>query len=80
TTNDAAVLQFDFIPLGDTLKFDYVFASEEYNVYVGGGVNDVFAFLLSGPNPAGGNYVDANLALLPGTTTPVSINTVNNGS
>lgn len=80
TTNDAAVLQFDFIPLGDTLKFDYVFASEEYNVYVGGGVNDVFAFLLSGPNPAGGNYVNANLALLPGTSTPVSINTVNNGS
>lgn len=78
-TNDAAILQFDFIPLGDTLKFNYVFGSEEYNDFVGGSVNDVFAFLLSGPNPAGGNYVDYNIALLPGTTTPVSINTVNNG-
>ncbi len=80
TTNDAAVLQFDFIPSGDTLKFDYVFGSEEYNEFVNGGVNDVFAFLISGPNPLGGNYVDFNIALIPGTGTPVSINTVNNGN
>lgn len=79
-TNDAAILQFDFVPLGDTLKFNYVFGSEEYNEYVNGGVNDVFAFLLSGPNPAGGNYADFNIALIPGTNTPVSINTVNNGN
>lgn len=79
STNDAAILQFDFIPLGDTLKFNYVFGSEEYNEYVNGGVNDVFAFLLTGPNPAGGTYNNYNIALLPGTTTPVSINTVNNG-
>lgn len=79
-TRDAAVLTFDFIPLGDTLKFNYVFGSEEYNEFVNGGVNDVFAFLLSGPNPAGGNYVNQNIALLPNSTVPVSINTVNNGN
>jgi len=79
-TNDAAVLSFDFIPLGDTLKFSYVFGSEEYNEFVNGGVNDVFAFLLTGPNPGGGSYNNTNIALLPGTTVPVSINTVNNGN
>lgn len=79
-TNDAAILQFDFIPLGDTLKFNYVFGSEEYNEFVNGSVNDVFAFLLTGPNPAGGMYNNYNIALLPGTSTPVSINTVNNGN
>lgn len=78
TTNDAAVLQFDFIPSGDTLKFDYVFGSEEYNEFVNGGVNDAFAFLITGPNPLGGNYNDQNIALLPNGTV-VSINTVNNG-
>src|SRR5690606_6352799 len=78
TTNDAAVLQFDFIPSGDTLKFDYVFGSEEYNEFVNGGVNDAFAFLITGPNALGGNYNDQNIALLPNGTV-VSINTVNNG-
>ena len=31
TTYDAAVLEFDFIPESDTLRFKYVFGSEEYN-------------------------------------------------
>lgn len=79
TTEDAAILQFDFIPSGDTIKFDYVFGSEEYNDFVDGSYNDVFAFLISGPNPTGGNYVDQNIALIPNSITPVSINTVNNG-
>jgi gliding motility-associated-like protein len=77
TTFDAAILQFDFIPTSDTLRFRYVFGSEEYPEYVGGGVNDAFGFFISGPNPLGGNYVDQNLAITPGSTTPVTINTVN---
>lgn len=28
-TDDACVLEFDFVPLGDSIKFNYVFASEE---------------------------------------------------
>lgn len=78
-SQDAAVLEFDFIPSTDTLKFNYIFGSDEYPEYVGS-FNDVFAFFLSGPNPAGGNYVSQNIALIPGTTTPVSINNVNFGS
>jgi len=79
-TNNAAVLTFSFIPLGDTIKFRYVFASEEYNEYVCSSFNDVFGFFLSGPNPAGGNYNNTNIALIPGTSNIVAINSVNNGS
>ncbi|MFH2143717.1 MAG: choice-of-anchor L domain-containing protein, partial [Bacteroidota bacterium] len=71
-TTDVTILEFDFIPAGDTLKFDFIFCSEEYPEYVFS-FNDVFAFFLSGPNPSGGNYTNYNIALLPGTTTPVSI-------
>jgi hypothetical protein len=80
TTNDAAVLEFDFIPASDTLEFKYVFGSEEYLEYVNSSFNDVFAFFLSGPNPLGGSYANENVAIVPGTTVPVSINNVNNAS
>jgi Bacterial Ig-like domain (group 2)/Abnormal spindle-like microcephaly-assoc'd, ASPM-SPD-2-Hydin len=68
TTNDAAVLEFDFVPKTSTLTFSYVFASDEYNEFVGQ-FNDVFGFFVNGNN----------IALLPNVTppTPVSINTVN---
>ena len=75
---NAAVLEFDFVPLSDTIKFNYVFGSEEYLEFVNGGVNDAFAFFLTGPNPAGGNYNSQNIALVPGTNTPVTIDNVNN--
>lgn len=77
---DATVLQFDFVPLSDTIRFRYIFASEEYPRYVCSKYNDVFAFFISGPDPAGGSYVKKNIALIPGTALPVSINSVNNGS
>ena len=67
-TNDAAVLEFDFIPTASTVSFSYVFASEEYPEYVNQ-FNDVFAFFVNGKN----------IALIPGTTTPVSIDNVNGG-
>jgi gliding motility-associated-like protein len=79
-TNNAAVVTFSFTPVSDTIKFRYVFASNEYPVYVCSGFNDVFAFFLSGPNPGGGNYNNTNIALIPGTNTPVMINSVNAGN
>ena len=78
-TEDMCRLEFDIIPLCDTLSLDYVFASEEYPEYVCSEYNDAFAFFISGPNPAGGNYVAENVAIIPGTTIPVAINTVNGG-
>ncbi len=76
TTYDASILEFDFIPIGDTVKFSYVFASEEYNEFVNTQYNDVFAFFIRGPGIVG--Y--PNIALIPSTLTPVSINNVNNGN
>ena len=80
TSRDAAVLEFDFKPISDTIMFNYIFASEEYPEYAppnSSSFNDAFAFLLTGPNPAGGTYNNVNIALIPGTSTPVSINNVN---
>jgi len=79
-TNDACVLEFDITPIGNVLSFYYIFGSEEYNEYVCSSVNDIFGFLITGPDPLGGNYTKENIALIPGTNIPVSINTLNNGS
>ncbi len=79
TVQDAAVLQFDFQPLTDTLRFRYVFGSEEYPEYVCSGFNDVFGFFISGPNPTGANYSNYYLARIPGTYLPVSIYSINPG-
>jgi gliding motility-associated-like protein len=76
---DEAILEFDFIPVSDSIRFRYVFASEEYPEYVNSHFNDVFGFFISGPNPAGGSYNSTNIALIPGTDTSVSINNVNDG-
>ncbi|WP_448547172.1 choice-of-anchor L domain-containing protein [Thalassotalea fusca] len=69
-THDAAFITFDFETTTGNLFFDYVFASEEYNEFVNSTLNDVFAFFVDG----------VNIALIPGTDTPVSINTVNGGN
>lgn len=79
-TFNASVITFQFTPIGDTIKFRYVFGSMEYPGFVCSGFNDVFGFLLSGPNPAGGNYNNTNIALIPNTTIPVTINNVNAGN
>lgn len=68
STNDAAVLTFDFQTTSGDLFFNYVFASEEYNEYVDSSFNDVFAFFVDGEN----------IAKAPDGQT-VSINNVNCG-
>ncbi|MGB3946976.1 MAG: choice-of-anchor L domain-containing protein, partial [Bacteroidia bacterium] len=77
TLYDAAILEFDFVPLSDTIKFRYVFGSEEYMEFANSSYNDVFGFFISGPNPSGGNYTNQNIALIPNSSTPVTINNVN---
>lgn len=80
TIYDPCILEFDIIPQGSVLKFDYVFASEEYPEWVCSKFNDVFGFFITGPNPQGGNYNSKNIAIVPGTNTlPVAINTINPG-
>ncbi|MGH8628111.1 MAG: choice-of-anchor L domain-containing protein [Gammaproteobacteria bacterium] len=67
-TNDATVLEFDFVPSGGQVFFQYLFASEEYNEFVGSQFNDVFGFFINGVNCATVGVV------------PVSVNTINNGN
>jgi len=74
---NAARLEFDFVPQSDSISFNFVFGSEEYLEFVNGGVNDAFGFFISGPNPAGGNFVDQNIAIIPGTVLPVTIDNLN---
>ena len=76
---DRCLLEFTLTPTGDTVEFEYVFGSEEYTNFVCSNFNDAFGFFVSGPNPAGGNYVKRNVALVPNTLTPVSIGTINGG-
>lgn len=77
--NEAAVLEFDFVPLTDSVAIKYVFASEEYLEYANTSFNDVFGFFLSGPGISGPFSNGAvNLATVPGTSTPVSVNSINN--
>lgn len=78
--NDAAVLEFDFVAAGDSVRFQYVWGSEEYPEFVNSSFNDVFGFFLSGPGIAGPYSLNAiNIALVPGTTLPVTIDNVNAG-
>jgi hypothetical protein len=71
-TFNAATLEIQFIPMSDTVKFNYVFGSEEYPEFVGSEFNDLFAFFIAGPGITG----QKNIALLPNGT-PVTINNVN---
>ncbi|MDR2223831.1 MAG: choice-of-anchor J domain-containing protein [Flavobacteriaceae bacterium] len=74
TSKNATVLEFDFIPMVDTLKFDFIFASNEYGQYQCNW-SDIFAFLLTDLTT---NEV-SNLAVIPGTNTPVSVTNIRNG-
>ncbi|MDH7913281.1 choice-of-anchor L domain-containing protein, partial [Winogradskyella sp. SYSU M77433] len=77
-TNDATYIQFDFVPLANSISFDFLMASEEYN---GGSFecnySDAFAFFLTDSNG-----VTTNLAVLPGTNTPITVTNIHqaNGS
>lgn len=72
-TMDACALEFDLVPSCDELNINYVFASEEYPQFVGSTYNDIFAFFISGPGITG----TVNIATIPNTNTPVTINNVN---
>jgi len=72
-TYDAAILEFDFVTVSEDLTFRFVFASEEYDEYVGSKYNDVFGFFI---NKVGSNHV-TNVARLEDDLTPITINTIN---
>lgn len=72
---NATILEFDFIPLGNHISFDYIFSSEQYLSNPSSNqcnFTDGFAFLLK---EASATTYD-NLAVIPGTNIPVKVNTV----
>ena len=80
STFDACVLEFDFVPEFNYTWFQYVFCSEEYHEYVNQ-FNDAFGFFISGPGISGPYSNNSeNIALIPLSSIPVSINTVNCGN
>jgi len=86
---NVAILEFDFVPTSDSIRFNYVFGSEEYDELYYNGIgetnyqcsdyNDQFGFLLSGPGISGifSNSAE-NIALLANGSN-VCINSVNSG-
>jgi gliding motility-associated-like protein len=81
TTYDACILEFDFVATTDTVKFRYIFGSDEYMEYVTpppSFINDCFGFFISGPGISGPFSLNSqNIALIPSSPLPVSISNVN---
>ncbi|MFT4839547.1 MAG: hypothetical protein ACI9V9_001468, partial [Oleispira sp.] len=70
-TVNATVIEFDLISTSNRISFNYLLASEEYQLDFPCNVGDRFALLL---RPQGGAY--QNIAVLPNTNTPVGIDTI----
>ena len=82
-SQDVCIVELDVFAATNEVVFEYVFGSEEYPEYIfnQGGFNDIFAFLVSGPGIAGDPNLTnnaLNIAVLPNTTIPVQIDSVNN--
>nr|WP_321223250.1 choice-of-anchor L domain-containing protein [uncultured Psychroserpens sp.] len=73
-TTNATILEFDFTSSASEISFRYIFASEEYQEGNPNTCNfsDLFGFLI---RPAAGSQY-TNIALVPGTQTPVKVTTV----
>ena len=84
-TFDACVIEFDFLASSDNLlACEFIFASEEYPEYIGSMFNDIFGFFISEPyedifgnQDPNFNQELQNIAHIPGTDLPISINTIN---
>lgn len=78
STRNVTVFEFDFVPQGNEISFNYIFASEEYPQFAcDSDYNDVFAFIISGPGITNDPGLSGkNIARLPNGL-PVTINNVN---
>ena len=83
SVNDAISLEFDFVPSSNSASFNFVFSSDEYTAWINSSFNDVFAFFVSGPGITGPFSAPAafpggsqNVAVIPGTNTPITISTI----
>ena len=72
-TLNATVIEFDFISASDQIAFNYILASEEYNTNFPCQYSDGFGFLIKKANTS---EQFQNIALVPGTSTPVNTSTI----
>ncbi|WP_460218464.1 choice-of-anchor L domain-containing protein [Psychroserpens sp. MEBiC05023] len=72
-TLNATSIEFDFISVANQIQFNYILASEEYFGNFPCEYSDGFAFLIK---EAGTNNPYTNIAVIPGTSTPVNTNTI----
>ncbi|WP_299112805.1 T9SS type B sorting domain-containing protein [uncultured Winogradskyella sp.] len=77
-TFNATILEFSFTAITSQISFRYLFASEEYreNNPFTCDFSDLFGFLVK---PSDNSEPFRNIALVPGTTTPVKVTTVTPG-
>ncbi|MGS2726659.1 choice-of-anchor L domain-containing protein [Psychroserpens sp. BH13MA-6] len=72
-TLNATSIEFNFISVANQIQFNYILASEEYFGNFPCEYSDGFAFLIK---EAGTSDPYTNIAVIPGTTTPVNTNTI----
>ncbi|SHG45007.1 T9SS type B sorting domain-containing protein [Winogradskyella jejuensis] len=72
-TLNATSIEFEFVSISDVLQFNYILASEEYFGNFPCNYSDGFALLI---REAGTSNPYTNIALIPGTTTPVNTTTI----
>lgn len=79
SVNDVSILEFDFVPAGSYVEFNYVFGSDESPNWINSSFNDVFGFFISGPDISGPYENGAvNIAYIPDTDPqiPITISSV----
>lgn len=72
-TLNATSIEFNFISATSSINFNYILASEEYFADYPCNYSDGFAFLIK---ETGTTQPYQNLAIIPGTTTPVNTSTI----
>lgn len=72
-TLNATSIEFDFISVTNQIQFNYILASEEYFGNFPCEYSDGFAFLIK---QTGTSDPYMNIAVIPGTSTPVNTNTI----
>jgi gliding motility-associated-like protein len=71
-TNNASVIEFDFVPISNNISFRFIMASEEYDQgSFECSFSDIFGFFLT--NEDG---VTTNLAVLPDSDTPILVTNI----
>lgn len=78
-TFNATSIEFNFTSVANQISFRYIFASEEYQEGESNtcDFSDLFGFLIKPDGAPNSDYV--NIALIPGTQTPVKVTTVHSG-